>query len=212
MLRRLPIELASEKRLMVGLCFVKKTTNWAWEWGETYSRTLFCQKDYQLSLGVKRDLQSDFVLSKRLPIELGSEERLMVGLCFVKKTTNQAWEWGETYGQTLFSFFLFVTKVTNWACEQEENYSQTYFYYFNDQLDSPVKETDILYSLMARRKRALKKKKKNFCFKFNHWWPDNFTGKSQMVNTVHVNQNWCLSTASRILSKILPSLRRIEGS
>ena len=51
LLRRLPIGLASErritvrlvlflKRLMVGL-FVEKTTNRACEWGETYGRTCF---------------------------------------------------------------------------------------------------------------------------------------------------------------------------
>ena len=49
LLRRLPIRLASEMRIMVGLVlflkrltvglFVKKTTNWAWE--ETYGRTCF---------------------------------------------------------------------------------------------------------------------------------------------------------------------------
>ena len=31
----------SEKRLMVGLCFVTKITNWACEWEETYSWILF---------------------------------------------------------------------------------------------------------------------------------------------------------------------------
>ena len=37
---RLPIGFASERRITVGL-FVKKTTNWACEWGETYGRTCF---------------------------------------------------------------------------------------------------------------------------------------------------------------------------
>ena len=47
---------------------------------ETYGRTLFCHKDYQLSLRVRKDLQSDFVLLRSLPIKLVEEERITVRL------------------------------------------------------------------------------------------------------------------------------------
>ena len=103
--RRLSIEPASEKRLAVGLCFVKKTTNRACEWGETYGRTLL-----------------SFCLLRRLPIGLASERRITVGLVlflnrltvglFVKKTTNRACKWGETYGRTCFIFFLLFSWPT----------------------------------------------------------------------------------------------------
>ena len=72
--------VASEKRLTVGLCF------------------LVC-------------------LSRRLPIGLASERRITVGLVlflkrltvglFVKKTTNRACEWEETFSRTCFIFLLF---------------------------------------------------------------------------------------------------------
>ena len=65
------------------------------ERGITYSRTLFCNEDYQSSLQVRRDLQSDFVffcLSQRLPS--ASEERIIVGL--------------------VLSFFYWMT---DWTCQ-----------------------------------------------------------------------------------------------
>ena len=79
--------VASEKRLMVGLCFAAKITNQACEWEETYSQTLFSQKDYQSSLWVRRDLQSDFAF-----------------FLFATKVTNRACKWEENYGQTCFIF------------------------------------------------------------------------------------------------------------
>ena len=96
---------------------------------------------------MRRDLRSDFVLSKRLPIELVSEERLTVGFVFFFRLLRRlpvglASERRITVGLVLFSF-----------------------YYFDDQLDLPVKETDNMLRskspLVARRKRALKKK---FCY------------------------------------------------
>ena len=54
--------VASEKRLTVRLCFVKKTTNWACEWGETYGQTLFffvCYEGYQSGLRVRGELRPD---------------------------------------------------------------------------------------------------------------------------------------------------------
>ena len=46
----------------------------------TFGWSLFCYEDYKLSLQVRRDLQSDFVLFRSLPIKLVGEERIMVGL------------------------------------------------------------------------------------------------------------------------------------
>ena len=74
-----------------------------------------------LLLWVRRDVRSDFAvffcLLRRLPIRLASERRITVGLVlflkrltvrlFVKKTTNRACEWGETYSRTCFIFSLF---------------------------------------------------------------------------------------------------------
>ena len=50
------------------------------EWEGTYGWTSFCYEDYQLSLQVRRDLQSDFVLLRSLAIKLASKKRLAVGL------------------------------------------------------------------------------------------------------------------------------------
>ena len=97
-----------------------------------------------LLLRVKRDFQSDFVLPWRLPTEPESEKRLTVGLCFVKRTTNQACEWVETYGCTLFCqkdyqsslwvrrdlrsdlfYFLFIILMTNWTCQWKRQTDST---------------------------------------------------------------------------------------
>ena len=92
----------------------------------------------------ERDLRSDFVLPWRLPIEPASEKRLTVGLCFVKKTTNRAFEWGETYGRTLFLFFCLSRRLPI-GLANERRIVLFSFYYFDDQLDLSVKETDRLY-------------------------------------------------------------------
>ena len=100
--------VASEKRLTVGLCFAVKITNRASEWEETYGQTLFCQKNYQSSLWVRRDLWSDFAF-----------------FLFVTKVTSWACKWEENYGRTKK-----VKKTTNRACEWGETYSRTCFIFF----------------------------------------------------------------------------------
>ena len=81
LLQRLQID--PDKRLTVRLCFAAKITNRAYEWEETYSQPLFFQKDYQTSLWVSGDLQSDFTF-----------------VLFVTKVTNWACKWEENYGWT----------------------------------------------------------------------------------------------------------------
>ena len=134
-------------------CFACEARKYSWGWGHNLQILVHLDRDKNCSVGIAGAL-------------VASEKRLMVGLCFVKKTTNRACEWGETYGRTLF--FLFVTKVTNRACEWEEKYSWTCFYFlfiilmtnWTYQWKRPTDSTVASESLLvARREWALKKKK-----------------------------------------------------
>ena len=114
-------------------------------------KTLFCCEDYQLSLRVRRDLRSDFVLLKRLLIELVSEKRLTVGLCFC------------------FSFFVlfcfvFLSRRLPIGLASEERITVgllSFFIWWRIGLASERDKQSLLVRprspLVARRKRALKK-------------------------------------------------------
>ena len=97
----------------------------------------------------------------RLPIEPASEKRLPVRLCFVKKTTNQAWEWGATYGRTLLVFFfvcLFVYHEGYQLGLRARGKLQSDLFLLFLWPIGLANERDRLYSLVAKGKRALKKK------------------------------------------------------
>ena len=96
---------------------------------------------------------------------VASEKRLTVGLCFVKKTTNWACEWGETYGRTLFFFFCWSRRLPIGLVSERRitvGLVLFSFYYFDDQLDLPVKETDSTIaseiSACGKKEASLKKK------------------------------------------------------
>ena len=90
--------VASEKRLTVRLRFAAKITNRACEWEETYVQTLFCQKDYQSSLWVRRDLWLDFVY---FVCHEGYQSGLRVR--------------GELRSDLFYLFFTIL--MTNWTCQ-----------------------------------------------------------------------------------------------
>ena len=81
--------VASKKRPTFRLCF-----------------HFVCYEGYQSGLQVRRELRWDLFYFLVLFFQ-----RLTVRL-FVKKTTNQACEWGETYGQTCFIFLLLFSWPT----------------------------------------------------------------------------------------------------
>ena len=121
------------------------------ERGVIYGQTLFCYKDYQSSLWVRSDLRSDFMI-RRLPIELASEERLTVRLCFFSCLSRR----------------LSLELVS----EERITVGIVLFFLLDDQLDLPVKETNrqtqlvhLRFPLVTKRKWALK----NFCFNFYNW-------------------------------------------